>query len=185
MSTNTDIAVTPRNGTRTVLSGELLKARPDLSVYPSSWPYRPSLHRDTDWLNRQSAAIRRVGRYEPALDVTVHGPSARTETVGLLDTGARCTSIPIAWAEALGFDLSRATTMQALGNGVLRDCYMPVEPVRIEVAGRTIEVAYPMFSEWHHVILGRADVFSHFRVTFDERAQQITLDPYPEDPSCP
>lgn len=161
---SSDLAVTPRNGVRTVLAGDLLRMRPDLRDYPSRWAYTPNPHFPDQQL-------------EPAMDVGLIGPKGSGWTRGLIDSGASSTAIPIELADQIGVDLSRATTKTAYANGV-GEMYCPVEPLSIVIAGRTIELVEPVFGQWGEILLGRIDVFAHFRVLIDERKQEFVLDPY-------
>lgn len=131
---------------------------------PSAWPYRPQFH------DKPGMA--------PIVPVVLHGPVNWCRTDALLDSGADTTAIPYGWAGPLGVDLDKAEKKTAWGNGVLAEYLFPVEQLRLEIADRLINLK-PAFCPWEHLVLGR-DVFEHFRVIFDERAQTVILDPYDE-----
>jgi hypothetical protein len=129
---------------------------------PSIWPFVKSKH-PRGWL-------------EPAVPVTLIGPRTTGKTIARLDSGADNTAIPFEWAGSLGVDLDQAIPLTAFGNGALAEYLQPIEPLKLEIAGRVIDLK-PMFGPWPEMMLGR-DVFAHFRITFDERAQTVILDPY-------
>ena len=43
----------------------------------------------------------------------------------------------------------------------------------------------PVFCEVLHPVLGRKDFFARFRVTFDQRASRMVLEPYADTVSSP
>jgi len=131
---------------------------------PSVWPYVETV-RDG-----------RSGGLSPEIPVVLHGPLNWCKTQAILDSGADVTAIPYGWAGPLGVDLDKARPVTAWGNGALAEYLVPRERLRLEIAGLVIDVE-PYFTPWEHLVLGR-DVFRHFRVVFDERAQTVVLDPY-------
>lgn len=151
-------------GRRTVISGDLLSMQPDLKNYPSCWAYSPNPHFPD--------------QMEPGIDVELIGPGGSGRTRGVIDSGASHTAIPREFAEHIGVDLSRATTKTAYGNDAISDMLHPVEPLSLVIAGRTVQLKHAVFGGWGEILLGRGDVFRHFRVLIDERAQQFVLDPY-------
>lgn len=139
----------------------------DLAGQPSRWPYR-SNEKQTRWVPVVPATIR-------------HGDRA-IKTEGLVDSGADLTTMPIAWANELGVDLKRGTTKEirmTLG-AQPRKAYAPRETLIAEIAGRRVTLE-PVFAGVDELTLGRADLFHAFRVTFDERARELVLDPYPPE----
>lgn len=144
-------------------------------------PYMEALAAPSEWIKRQTPEIQRAHRYEPATEITLYGPANHGRTLGMLDTGAHSTAIPQEWAQGLGVDLAKAERITAWANGVLAEYFIPVEPLRLGIAGRVIDLVMPTFGPWPEVLLGRIDVFRHFRVLIDERAQEFVLDPY-DDP---
>lgn len=161
------LGATPRNGRRTVITGDMLSLRPGLRNCPTRWAYTPNPH-FPDLM-------------EPALDVVLIGPQGRGWVRGIIDSGANATAIPRELAAQIGVDLSHATTKTAYGNDSMSDVLYPAEPVSLIVAGRTIELPNVVFGGWVEILLGRDDVFSHFRVLIDERAQEFVLEPYDDE----
>ena len=146
------------------------RAEPEsvLAPGPSVWPYQLD-HR------RQRGKWTPV--LEPSIPVVLHGPlNWCTVPAALLDTGADRSNVPYEWAAPLGVDVDRAESLTAWGNGILSEYLAPGEALRLEIAGRVIDLA-AMFGPWDSLILGR-DVLAHFRATFDERARVVILDPY-------
>jgi hypothetical protein len=132
----------------------------DMAAQPSQWPYMPSSYGPV-----------------PALPVKLWSRGGG-DTVGYLDSGSPRTGIPVEYKDKLGVRLEEAEGKVAYAGGQEVAYLEPVEPVHVDVAGRLIRI-HPVFGNFEHLILGR-DVFEHFRVTFDERAQTVILDPYPE-----
>lgn len=138
----------------------------DLAAQPSRWPYRSS----------PSGA-----RLIPEIPVTIRHGETGKETHAVVDSGADLTFIPISWANELGVDLKRSTPKDArytLGAQPVK-VYEPREQLVAEIAGRDVPLK-PVFGPVNDVVLGRPDVFQAFRVTFDDRAGELILDPYPE-----
>jgi hypothetical protein len=129
---------------------------------PSVWPYVESRHGPV-----------------PAVPVGLAGPKGGGTTIGYVDSGAATTAVPVEFAERLGIDLERADGLIAYAGGQAVEYKRATEPVAIEIAGRVIELE-PVFGDFEHLLIGR-DVFAHFRVTFDERAGHVILDPYAEE----
>jgi hypothetical protein len=113
---------------------------------------------------------------EPTVPVTLVGPENWSKTVALLDTGADRSVVPDSWAEILRVDLDNARSQWAWAMGVGVEFRRPADPLRLELAGTWFDF-HPVFGPWDSLVLGR-DVFRHFRVMFDERAGEVTLDPY-------
>lgn len=180
------LAVSPRNGTRTIVAGELLRMRPDLKAYASRHAYAPREQPPGEWCLKQAPMVQRTHAHQPEIEVTICHAGREARTLGVLDTGSSITCIPIEWADELGVDLDGAEQISAaLASGAVETVISPT-PIQIEIAGQLIDLAGPAFVPGlHRLVLGRADIFRRFRVTFDERALLMTLDPYEEDEQCP
>lgn len=131
---------------------------------PSRWPYLDSRHGPV-----------------PAVPVTLTGPQGGGATIGYVDSGAATTALPFEFAAVLGIALEDADGLIAFAAGQPVEYLRTPDPVTVEIAGRRIPIQ-PVFANFEQVLIGR-DVFAHFRITFDERAGDVILDPYPEEAS--
>jgi predicted aspartyl protease len=116
----------------------------------------------------------------PALDIvltTIQG-NELTSVTALVDSGADCSMFPIEWASKLGIELKdcREEECATAGGPVAHYVYEPGISAMIE--GREHKLAATFCEHLSVVLLGR-DLFLYHKITFDERAKCITLEPYP------
>jgi hypothetical protein len=113
-----------------------------------------------------------------ALTLTgIHGTSSTV--VGLLDTGADTTALPVAHAKFLGYelDLLRQTTIgTADGTGVAFRAARPSTAIVPGLESVQISVC-PIFVPGAQTPLwGRKDVMRPFKILFDEAGRSFTLE---------
>ncbi|MCP9490946.1 MAG: hypothetical protein MSC31_13905 [Solirubrobacteraceae bacterium MAG38_C4-C5] len=106
------------------------------------------------------------------------GPSASGPIVGLVDSGADRTCLPMGYATLIGYAADQLELHQGQGVGGSLSLWQAMTPATAVVAGLPhpeIELR-PTFIEGGSTPLwGRADFFATFGVCFDERAQQFTI----------
>lgn len=111
------------------------------------------------------------------LDVTgINGKSGRV--LGLLDSGADRTVLPVGYAPLMGYtgaDLDTTQGTQVGGSLTLRNAKTPAQAYIPEIPGLTFEI-WPSFVQGCQTALwGRADFMRQFNITIMERAQQFVL----------
>jgi hypothetical protein len=117
----------------------------------------------------------------PALDVTLITTTGKElpVTSALVDSGADCSMFPIEWAPRLEIDLEsddcREDECGTAGGPITNYIYKPGISALIE--GHEHKLA-ATFSEHLPVVLLGRDFFMYHKITFDERAKSITLEPY-------
>ena len=131
----------------------------------------------------------RDARFErvPQVVTKIRGPNGRTVTsVAVIDSGADQTVLPLEWAQPLGVDLAGTKAKGILYGQTWRDAYEVEQSLVFELVGTGVAfMIAPCFSDAHdQVLLGRQDFFRHYRVTFDQRARQVTLARYEQDLRC-
>lgn len=100
-------------------------------------------------------------------------------TYGLIDSGADRSVLPVAWAHHLGIDLEAdCQESNSRTAGGMTTCYEVEGGVDAMILGErvTLQASFNRGLPW--VLLGRDDFFSHFKVSFEHRAQQFTLQLY-------
>jgi len=113
------------------------------------------------------------GVMRPVADVAVEANGEKIETGMLIDSGADVTMIPLALGRALGFqeDADEIKNLRGIsGYGV------PF--ITLEVQMTIGEQSFPAKIAWSltedaPLLLGRADVFDKFRITFDEAEGKV------------
>lgn len=111
---------------------------------------------------------------EPVIPILIRTQGGYLPFDFLIDTGADCSMIPAAMAEAeLGVNLARCS----------RDLFFGIEGsgVRVYRGWLPLKIGnYPLrvrcvFSTHHHcpLILGRMGVFRHFSITFDNQRRVV------------
>lgn len=120
----------------------------------------------------------------PMVPIAVQGPKAIVSDYGLADTGADTTSFPMAHMTDFGIERSDCDEEEITSAaGIGRQFIYPAR-LRAQVEDVQFEVI-PAFMETPVILLGQEDFFTHFEVTFDHRAQKVTLRPYPPRPEGP
>jgi hypothetical protein len=116
--------------------------------------------------------------YRPYLALHVTGPGASGAIVGLVDSGADRTCLPMGYATLMGYAADQLVLHQGQGVGGSLSLWEATTPATAIVAGLPhpeIEL-HPTFVEGGSTPLwGRGDFFATFGVSFDERAQQFTI----------
>ena len=106
------------------------------------------------------------------------------KTRALVDSGCDVTSFPKDWAAALGIDWNACTPFSGLtASGA--DAADPATQPRLWVPGVDaifIGVKIHLQAVFRPglpvILLGREDFFTYFRVTFDQAARVVTVEPY-------
>lgn len=104
--------------------------------------------------------------FAPFLSLELVGPNGRVVPVmALIDSGAAWSLLPVSLAEPLGIEEIPAS-----------DFNVPRATVHTKVAGTEFEL-HPAFAPVEFAVLGRADFFEHFIVSFNEKSRTFTLQP--------
>lgn len=115
----------------------------------------------------------------PVLPIVIHGVRNHIPVPAIVDSGADYTFIPVSFASHLGIELSKCLREDVNTAGGVSAQYIWQAGLDAEVQqlGVTVHLK-TAFSETPFVVLGREDFFASFKVAFDQRAQQFTLEPY-------
>jgi hypothetical protein len=120
----------------------------------------------------------------PVVAIRAHGlTGVRLPMWGLIDSGADEALFPLEVAETLGIDIDDCDDKDCLTAGGLATHYVWKPGLEIEVpemGGVRMQVS-ATFSEGlpgTMILLGRRDFFRCFRVSFDERANNFSLEEY-------
>jgi hypothetical protein len=128
-----------------------------------------------------------VFRYKPML-----GHLSPTATVGLclgetgrrvdfyVDSGAAYSIVHGDFARDVGFDFTTGERLSVkIGDGGLRPVFVHRVPVQIGPHCIAARMGFSNHLGIGFHLLGRLDVFDHFRVCFHERERSVVFDPYP------
>lgn len=126
------------------------------------------------------------GELVPALDIrlrTLDG-TWQPETPALIDSGADVSTFPAGWAPSLGVTLDASCCEEkkavTAGGPATVWAYSPGLKVLIDGAEHHLKAE---FCEGLDLpLLGRRDFFMKYRVSFDQRTESFTLEPYPTPP---
>jgi hypothetical protein len=123
------------------------------------------------------------GSIKPAVTVLLKSLDGAVEfpIYALPDSGADRSCFPKQWAKTLGIALADCASYPVnTGNGKGRHHEWD-DGLKAVIAGREIELA-AQFGNINVGVLGRADFFQAFRVTFDDRKRVTIIQPY-DDPA--
>lgn len=95
-------------------------------------------------------------------------------TRAVVDSGASCSCFPLAFADRLGIDLSECETRTGGTAAGAAEQYVWPDGLPAIVAGVEVQLDC-VFTATRVALLGRRDVFSLFRVCFDEQGQVFSL----------
>lgn len=119
------------------------------------------------------------GVVRPYLVLNVTGPTGVTQTIiGLVDSGADMTSLPMGFATLLGYtsgDLDLQQGTQANGVMNMWVANKPCTAIVPELPDPVFEVTPCFLAGSQSPLWGRCDLFQAFGVGFDEQAQAFTL----------
>ena len=128
-----------------------------------------------------------VFRYKPML-----GHLSPTATVGLclnetwrrvdfyVDSGAAYSIVHGDFARDAGFDFERSErSLVKVGDGSLIPVFLHRVPLQIGPHRIEARMGFSNHLGIGFHLLGRLDVFEHFRVCFHERERSVIFDPYP------
>ncbi len=119
------------------------------------------------------------GSIKPAVPVLLKSLDGKVKfpIYALPDSGADRSCFPKKWAEPLGIALSDCKSYAVnTGNGKGRHHEWSCG-LKAVIAGREIELA-AQFGNINVGVLGRADFFQEFLVTFDDRKRVTIIEPY-------
>lgn len=116
----------------------------------------------------------------PAIPVTLIGEKEKIDIIGILDSGADYTIIPVDMAEILGLDLS--VPPENIG-GIGGDVKAIPTKLRIKIGNDREAYSfwvniYAILDEMKDefpILIGRADFFENFKITFHESKRKIHL----------
>jgi hypothetical protein len=113
----------------------------------------------------------------PVADVILEKDGLRIETPMYIDSGADISMIPLRFGRALGFTQTATDVICELrgvsGAGlpyILKEVTFLLNGKRLNV-----KIAWALMEEVP-ILLGRMDIFNHFRVIFDEKKERIDLE---------
>jgi hypothetical protein len=108
-----------------------------------------------------------------------HGNILPGQHLGLVDSGADCSTFPEQWAKALGIDLqAECNYSQGQSAGGLGDQYKFDPGVDAIVVGRKIHLEAVFRPGLPIILLGREDFFQAFKVSFDQPKKTFRVEDY-------
>jgi Aspartyl protease len=121
------------------------------------------------------------GQLRPYLLLTLLGvePGLEVEILGLVDTGADRSVLPIDFAEELGYtvdDLEPREVSQVEGSASAWVAKKPCQAFVDGLPDTTFEIE-PVFVAGLNALWGRADLMMNFKIGVSERDRQLTLEP--------
>lgn len=123
------------------------------------------------------------GPRRPYLWLEFEGPSgARGPVLGLVDTGADISVLPLGYAALMGFRAEDLDLFEIHGVGGQVDTYRPRDPILAWVRGLE-DIVIPMrpaFIEGGDALWGRSDFMAVFGVIVEERKSELSLIPPPD-----
>lgn len=121
------------------------------------------------------------GQLRPYLLLTLLGvkPGLEVEILGLVDTGADRSVLPIDFAEELGYtvdDLEPREVSQVEGSASAWVAKKACQAFVDGLPDTTFEIE-PVFVAGLNALWGRADLMMNFKIGVSERDRQLTLEP--------
>jgi hypothetical protein len=100
-------------------------------------------------------------------------------TVGLIDSGADCSTFPSTWASKIGIDLAN-DCVESPGNtaGGETTNYVYEQGVEAIICGEKRRLMAIFNDGLNVILLGREDFFSYYKILFDQHAKTFTLEAY-------
>jgi predicted aspartyl protease len=112
--------------------------------------------------------------------IVLRGLKAQIPVHAIVDSGADYTFLPRDYAAHLGIDIAQCREEDCETAGGVTKQYVWDAGLDALVQGINVVVHLKTaFATTPHVLLGREDFFAEFLVSFNERAQRFTLEPYP------
>jgi hypothetical protein len=110
-----------------------------------------------------------------------NGGGMTAQTLGLVDSGASCSMLPISWADQLGIDPSDdCDVVDTDTAGGRCDAFSYSPGVEALILGHRVLLQVTFQPKLPVVLLGRIDFFHEFKVAFDQRSETFKLDQYPD-----
>lgn len=112
----------------------------------------------------------------PRIPIILRGPKEAFENMGIIDSGATNTILPLFVAEILGLKLKDKTEVkfvEGIGSGFESKVEIIIEMEHEKKI--TLEVPCIILDNADEIILGRAGFFDHFDITFKEYRKEIIL----------
>ena len=121
------------------------------------------------------------GQLRPYLLLTLLGvkPGLEVDILGLVDTGADRSVLPIDYAEALGYTVEDLEPREVGQVDGLASAWVAKKPCQAFVDGLPdikFEVE-PLFVGGLNALWGRADLMMNFTISVSEKARELTLRP--------
>jgi hypothetical protein len=134
---------------------------------------------DRPWSATAPYRLGSDGHPRPYLWLTLKGPRGGSEVpiVGLVDTGADKSVLPIDYAQLLGYkveDLAPVEVGQVEGSASAWDAQKPCEAFVNGVASVKFEIQ-PLFVATLDALWGRADLMMTYVVSVSEKDQELSL----------
>lgn len=102
------------------------------------------------------------------------------ETPALIDSGADVSTFPAAWAASLGIalDASCCEERKAVTAGGPATVWAYAQGLKVVIDGFEHHLKAEFCEGLDLPLLGRKDFFAKYKITFDQRAESFTLEPY-------
>jgi hypothetical protein len=115
----------------------------------------------------------------PCVSVVLIGIGSRVPVLGVVDSGADNTFIPVSLAQHLGIDLGKCRTevCNTAGGPATQYIWDPGLDAQIQGINVTLHLK-TAFSDTPMTLLGREDFFNAFKISFDQRVPRFTLETY-------
>lgn len=122
--------------------------------------------------------VNRRGQHYPIISITLRHGDREIRTEALVDSGASISTFQGDLAQPLGLTLEAGEKLylQGISGRVLGYAH----EVQLEVGTERIRCKIVFSNELISSVnlLGRADFFEHFLISFDERNRKLALEPY-------
>ncbi len=121
-------------------------------------------------------------KYRPYIPISIRYRGRSANTIGLLDSGADFSIIPIHLAKRVGIRLSKRRMRNISSVGKEMNVYMARTTIAFlfeedqELAIPHVRILVPTNPKYNNTILGRDSIFKEFLITFVESNKKVIFD---------
>lgn len=119
------------------------------------------------------------GGLYPIINILMKGPEGLLETEAYVDTGASVSIFLTTIASDLGIDYTKGKLIYTMvGDGGFIPVYLHSIPIRIGYVKFSAKIGFSPSLGADFNLLGQANIFDRFIVTFDKRNGIVSFQPY-------